>query len=1105
MPIDEGLRTNKPLKAATADAGSGNTYKYPVLATVKNNIDETRSGRLQVYLADNSGKDPDDSKNWVPVSFLSPFYGKTTGDSASNTLGKFKTNPVSYGMWFSPPDVGSTVIVIFVDGDINKGFYVGGVPDPNALQMVPAIGAREDVVPNQGEADSFGGAVRVPVTNINSNNKGIADSAEYLTAAKPIHSYSAAIMFRQGILRDPMRGPISTSAQREALSRVGWGVSTPGRPIYEGGFDDQSIVDNLDQKNNKALRVISRRGGHTFVMDDGDIIGRDQLIRIRTALGHQILMSDDGQTLMLLHSNGQTYVELGKEGTVDVYATNSVNIRTQGDLNLHADNNINMNAAKTFNIKADSIQIDTDKDFLQKIGADHKTSIAGLMTVKAGGAMSLSAAGDASLASSTVAFVNGSKINLNTGQTATIPQDVKQLVITAHTDTLFDKQKGFLAAPGKLKSIVSRAPAHYPWVDAGLGVDVSVDLNSDSQLPSPPKPEVAKTNQAVASSNSTSVTPAQIAKQPSTKAVSESIDKPTTAALLSQMENTTRSGPAANAAVKGSTIVTQNNNKTAAIGLYGLNPQQLESAGFIKPGSAKLVEAQIQAGKTVEEAFPTNIWTGKNGIQNVTQFRENKTVQADAAVDLMQQSQTALTKANIISGTEAPPQIAGLVVAGAQSGVDKTIQVVKDLGSATFNLGKSVIDAKLSSKVSEVIDRIAGGNQAGGIGQSVANNLGSIAQAFAAGQAIDPQQALRGISGAAFNAIVARMPRLKAGIPQNLGLALKQSIEKEILNADKAGQFEGGLLGTLSNVGNDVLQAVPGAIGRTLNKEIYKALPGAGGALAAKVSGTLADATQDILTKVVKDPGNIIGALGSIDTYKSGLNAAGEGLSSAANQLAKNVTASASSSLASGLRNVVGGPKIATFVTDKLGGAVDSIIPGSGKISSLVKDFTASAFDGVKGQFKGIVDPLDKLASFGLNPGAAAQLQAALAAVGSAASNSIKLPTAAVNTLEIGAINQSFDSILDDPGIPKPASFGIVDDTVKSKFEELDNQRIEKLKKLQQYKEFLDKQKAANLAYKQAVSTLPAGSPDIAKKRQEFIDITTNAEFLRLAAEINNT
>ena len=113
--------------------------------------------------------------------------------------------------------------------------------------MIPASRIFRNVTLNEGEASSYAGAPRLPTTNINVNNKDIADSTDYLTVAKPVHSYTASIMQQQGILRDKYRGPISTSATREASSRVGWGVSTPGRPVYQGGYTDEDIASNLDQ------------------------------------------------------------------------------------------------------------------------------------------------------------------------------------------------------------------------------------------------------------------------------------------------------------------------------------------------------------------------------------------------------------------------------------------------------------------------------------------------------------------------------------------------------------------------------------------------------------------------------------------------------------------------------------------------------------------------------------------------------------------------------------------------------------------------------------------------------------------------------------------
>ena len=127
------------------------------------------------------------------------------------------------------------------------------------------------------------------------------------------------------------------------------------------------------------IAVIGRQGGHTFVMDDGDLTGSNQLIRLSTAQGHQITMSDDGQTLFIIHSNGQSYIELGKEGTIDMYSTNSVNIRTQGDLNLHADNNININAEKNINIRAkENLVLNSEKETNIRVGTDFKQQVLSL-------------------------------------------------------------------------------------------------------------------------------------------------------------------------------------------------------------------------------------------------------------------------------------------------------------------------------------------------------------------------------------------------------------------------------------------------------------------------------------------------------------------------------------------------------------------------------------------------------------------------------------------------------------------------------------------------------------------------------------------------------
>ena len=485
-------------KAFTPQAGGANPRMAPLIGIVKDNIDPIRTGRIWVYLSEFGGTDPNNSKSWTPVRFMSPFYGltKSTAASGPEEFGDAIKNPVSYGMWNSPPDIGTQVICIFIKGDPNYGYYIGCIPEPEALHMVPAIGSTDNVTLNSGEAESYGGATRLPVTNINPSNPK-SNSSGFLDMTKPVHSYVAGILFQQGLIRDPIRGVIGTSAQRESPSRVGWGISTPGRPLYTGGFTDETILTAAADSPDTDLNVVSRRAGHSFVMDDGDIQGRDQLIRLRTSLGHQILMSDDGQCLFIMHSSGQSWIELGKEGTIDMYASNSVNIRTQGDLNLHADNNININAMKALNISADTIKMTSEKETSQKVGTDFSFSSTGKYTVKVGSGMSMSASGEASYLSATTTYINGKdKVNLNSGFAGLVPQDVKPIPLVAHTDTLFDDTKGFAAAPGKLMSIVSRAPAHSPWASAGQGVDIKVSYNANDALASNPSTATTDANEA---------------------------------------------------------------------------------------------------------------------------------------------------------------------------------------------------------------------------------------------------------------------------------------------------------------------------------------------------------------------------------------------------------------------------------------------------------------------------------------------------------------------------------------------------------------------------------------------------------------------------------
>ena len=819
-------------KASKPDAGGANLRSVPVFGVVKNNVDPTRTGRIQVYISDFGSDNPDDANAWSTVSYMSPFFGSVKPDAPKTGFGSYITNPSSYGFWNSPPDIDSIVVCIFINGDPNYGFYIGCVPKAESLHMVPAIGSSTNVILNNpGEAAGYGGATRLPVTNINTNNPSISNGANFLNEPKPVHSYSAAVFNQQGLIRDPIRGPISSSAQRESPSRVGWGISTPGRPIYEGGFTDDTIVKAATDKKTppSSMRVISRRGGHSIVLDDGDIIGQDQLVRIRSAGGHQILMSDDGQTLFIVHSNGQSYIELGKEGTIDMFSTNSVNVRTQGEINLHSDNDININTKKKLNIQADSIHVNSDKEMTHKVGAAYTVHTVGNHTHKIDGSIALAAAGTAGFSANDRLNVLGSSINLNSGGLALTPTAVIPKSLIAQTDTLFSPSTGFSAAPGALQTIVSRAPAHSPWANANQGVAVKTTTNASASLPAAPPPAVAATNvTAAASPPIQPVTAAVVASVPATTAVSAAIPATATAALVGASATNAATGPLATAVATGSGIVPTANGLVAAVGVFAQSPAQLEAAGICKPGSSALITSLVQGGANLSTAFSSSMFVGGLGPKNLESFIQDIPKQISSQITNFQQAQTALTGAAVITGNESAGSIAGLVLAAASNGAEATVGAIK-----TMSGGLSPTITGLSGEVDAIVNSISSGNFAAKLAETTASGITAISGAV---------ENASGPISAAFDAIKSSFKKLEVGVPQNL---------KAIVESNPPLTDLPGAANSISASANSIAK-LPGA--STINSLINETATGATNNISVQqsIDSSLASASNDITAGLEK-------------------------------------------------------------------------------------------------------------------------------------------------------------------------------------------------------------------------------------------------------------
>jgi hypothetical protein len=451
-----------------------------------------------VYIQHRGSSDPKNPNSWQTVVYCPPFYGTTPTGAQAGTGAFEQGNPQSYGMWFTPPDIGTQVLCVYVAGEA-MGYYVGCIPTLYASHMIPAIGSvpkAQAVTQNKNQASYFAGSERLPVTEINVTDEKISQDPKFFDQPKPVHSYLAGILFQQGLINDQVRGSIGSSSQRETPSNC-YGISTPGRAIYLGsiGADagGEAGINNKDLKSKQpsAANVIARRGGHTFVMDDGDLQGKDSLVRIRTAKGHQITMSDDGDCLYICHANGQAWIELGQEGTLDVYTTNSVNLRSQGTINLHADEDINMFAGGKINMKS-------IKGTIMQSDADMTVSNKGEMTLFSQGGIGIKTPGTLAITSQLGSWAtnselvfNGSKIHLNGGHRIEVATPIG-LTKYLHPKVEFNASTGWVATPAATESIVTRAPTHEPYPYHNDGVKVSVKLGSAAPTPPPDAPPVPK-------------------------------------------------------------------------------------------------------------------------------------------------------------------------------------------------------------------------------------------------------------------------------------------------------------------------------------------------------------------------------------------------------------------------------------------------------------------------------------------------------------------------------------------------------------------------------------------------------------------------------------
>lgn len=483
------IQGNKTSRFYDRDAVPGFRYETATqLGIVMDNLSPARDGRLRIWIPEFGG-DQTNPLFWRTVNYASPYLGSTYQPQSSQN-NNFEGVMHTYGMWMVTPDIGSQVLCTFVNGDPEKGFWFACIPANLSNWMLPAVGASSANVDKTTVSEAIKASILpdtnvppqvLPVAEFNENIESNVNSS-FFNNKKPIHEFQANILFKQGLDRDSTRGAISSSAQRETPSHV-FGISTPGRPLTKDPMDDPEYATKVAAGNvpMDQYSVPTRKGGHSFVMDDGDATGTDQLIRLRTGSGHQILMNDDKKVIYVGHMDGSTWFEINESG-VYVYTAGDFSLRTEGTLNLHSDKDINMQAGGAinmvsttmFNMNSAQVNLGGSESFL--IYGSKLNMGGGQVTVSSDGKLNVSAGGALQIAGSTIDINGGSG-----GNSISMPTLQKNKL----ADTTFDDQKTKLwySQPQSVDSIVTILPSHEPYVRTGSPAPLTKSVSSSVCAP----------------------------------------------------------------------------------------------------------------------------------------------------------------------------------------------------------------------------------------------------------------------------------------------------------------------------------------------------------------------------------------------------------------------------------------------------------------------------------------------------------------------------------------------------------------------------------------------------------------------------------------------
>jgi hypothetical protein len=277
-------------------------------------------------------------------------------------------------------------------------------------------------------------------------------------------------------------------------------------------------------------------------------------------------------------------------------------------------------------------------------------------------------------------------INLNGASAASIPE-VPNIQNVRLPDTEFFTGRGWVSVPEQLETIVSRAPTHEPFVGHGQGANVSVNLN--------PIPVVIPDAGTAANEIYETVSTQPVQRGVTLEQVVVESVSPVTAGTLTADQITVMNAQTAanvsalypayddNRQLYPGFELDENNNPvyvgpelgsaSRGVGVYAQSTTALVSSGLVNPAALTLIQTGVSPRTVLESAAN---WTGQFGVNSLTDYLNNRTLQNVVQIGLLVAAYQGLTDRGVLKGNEPPRYVATFVQPATTYGVDAVTQWV---------------------------------------------------------------------------------------------------------------------------------------------------------------------------------------------------------------------------------------------------------------------------------------------------------------------------------------------------------------------------------------------------------------------------------------------